>query len=358
MATWQKQRERWVSTKMIDGERKFFYSKVSEEEADRLAREYKPTPIPIFEGGTFASFVYGPWKANTWDSLRPMSQKKYNGQLKAHILPVLGHLRLSSIGLDEMLALKTSLTLHGKKRPGEALSNRTAHFTMTLTLSILKMAKEAGKTQREDWRLVKLPKIQKKKKRQELPETFTSAMLKASEGHWMAGPLFAALFLGLRRGEVCGLKWSAIDRKNMRIRIDSQRQRQSGRGTVDVETKGEPRDLHVDQDLIAWMDHLGDKGSIYVFTGAEKHPMRPDRITQAMSKLCAKAEVPAVTFHDLRSYAASNLAALGVDLTTIMSILGHTKIDVTLLYVNSQKEQVRNALAGLLSSGIGGQKTG
>jgi integrase len=287
-----------------------------------------------------------------------MSQKKYNGQLKAHILPVLGHLRVARIGLDEMLALKSSLKLHGEKRPGEAMSNRTAHFVLTLTLSILKMAKQSGRTQREDWRLLKLPKIQKKKQRKELPENFTSAMLTAAEGHWMAGPLFAALFLGLRRGEVCGLKWSAIDRKKMRIRIDSQRQRQSGRGTVDVETKGEARDLHVDQDIIAWIDRLGDKGSIYVFTGAEKHPMRPDRITHAMASLCKRAKVPTVTFHDLRSYSASNLAALGVDLNTIMSILGHTKLDVTLLYVNSQKEQVRNALAGLLSSGIGGQKTG
>jgi len=54
--------------------------------------------------------------------------------------------------------------------------------------------------------------------------------------------------------------------------------------------------------------------------------MRPDRITHAMSSLCKRAKVPTVAFHDLRSYSASNLAALGVDLNTIMSILGHTKL--------------------------------
>ncbi len=349
MATWHEKTNRWVASKVIQGKRLWFTSKTSAEDADKQAREAQ-APGPTFEAQTFAAFVYGPWKANTWPEIKPLSRVKYNGQFKNHILPILGHLRIDEIGLEEMLALKGSLRLKGKKRNGDSMHNRTAHSILTLALSVMILAKEAGKTSREDWKTLKLPKYTKKTERDEAPEGLTAALLREAEGTWMAGPLFAALFLGLRRGEVCGLKWSAIDRRKLTLRIDTQRQRQSGKGTVEADTKGKTRTLYVSEDLIAWLDRLGDKGSVYVFTGAEGFPMRPDRITTIMPKLCQAAKVEPTLFRDLRSYAASNLDALGVEITTIASILGHTKIDVTLLYVNTKKKLVRDALGRLLGA--------
>lgn len=351
MATWHEKTQRWMSSKTVNGKRLWFTSRISEEDADRQAREAQ-TLGPTFEASTFAAFVYGAWKANTWPELRYKSQVKYNGQLKNHILPILGDLPIASIGLEEMVALKGSLVLRGHKTPGEPMANRTAHAILTLTLGIMEMARSAGKTQREDWRLVKLPKYEKKKDREEPPENLNDLL---TVDHWMRGPLFAALCLGLREGEVCGLKWSAIDRKRLTITIKEQRQRQKGKGTVDVPTKGKPRVLEVNEELIAWLDTLGCKDSIYVFTYRSGIPMRPDKITQVMPTICKKVGLPKMTFHDLRSYAGWNLAALGVDGLTIMNILGHTKIDTTLLYLGTKKANIRKALATLLS---GMEKTG
>lgn len=347
MATWHESRKEWVASCQIQGKRQFFRSKISAEDADAKARKQPPS-THHFDEGSFAAFVYGPWKSNVWPDLRPKSKDKYNGALRCHILPVLGHLPLSSIGLDEMLALKASLVLKGKKTPGAPMHNRTAHGILTLALSILDLAKKSGKTQREDWALVQRPKFKKKTAR-EMPENFTKDILGAAAGSWMAGPLFAALFLGLRLGEVCGLKWSAINRQTLTVKIDSQRQRQTGRGTVDAPTKSYERTLYVNQELIAWLDKLGNRGSIYVFTGSTGIPMRPDKVTQSMPGLCKRAKIEKTEFRALRSYAATNLVELGADLPVVMSILGHTKVDTTMLYVNTKKAKVREALGKLLT---------
>lgn len=348
MATWHQQKKVWIASKQVKGNRQFFQAE-TEAEADALAREWKPVRHgPTFNSETFAAFVYGPWKANNWENLRPKSRVKYQGQLKAHILPVLGALPISEIGLDEMIMLKNSLKLKGKKRPGEPMANRTAASVLTLAMGILLLAKAAGKTKREDWKLVKKPKFRKKIVRQELPETFTADMLGAAEGTWMAGPIFAAMFLGLRLGEVCGLKWSAISRKALTIDVSIQRQRMTGKGTVESPTKGDPRILYVGEDMLGYLDRFGDRGSIYVFTGAEGMPIKPDKITKKMESLCKEAEVPKVTFHGLRAYAASNLTALGAPVPVVMSILGHTKADISMLYIDARKAEIRAAFAKVL----------
>lgn len=357
MATWHEAKQVWVASRQIEGKRRFFRSRISAEDADAQAASWPLAPGPVFEGETFAAFVYGPWKANVWPDLKPKSRDKYNGMLTSHILPVLGMTPLATIGLDEMLALKGSIRLRGRKRPGKPCQPRTAASVLSLALSILRMARRAGKTSREDWALVKLPKFKKKKPRQELPASFTADLLGAASGTWMAGPIFAALFLGLRLGEACGLRWSAVDRQAMTITIDVQRQRQTGKGTLEVPTKGERRVLYVDEGMLGWLAQLGNPRSVYVFTTPSGKPIRPDKVTQRMPALCTEAGVPRVTFHDLRSYAASNLAALGADLPVIMSILGHTKADVTMLYVNAQKERIRSAFTGLLASGMGRQES-
>jgi len=248
-----------------------------------------------------------------------------------------------------MHRLRDSMTLKGEKNPGGKVSNRLAAYALTLVLSIMKLARRMGKTRREDYALVKMPRFQKKKERVELPEETTKALLTAAEGDWMAGPLFCALFLGLRRGEVCGLKWNALDKKKGTIRIAVQRQRQPGLGTLDAPTKGEARTLYATPELIEAIERLGDRNSVYVFTGAQGFPMRPDRITHGMNRMCKLANLPKITFHDLRSEAATNLSELGVPEYTIAAILGHKNLDVTQLYIRQRKEQVRDALGRLLT---------
>jgi integrase len=59
-------------------------------------------------------------------------------------------------------------------------------------------------------------------------------------------------------------------------------------------------------------------------------PWRPDSITGRFARLCRKAGLEHVRFHDLRHFVATRLLAAGVDLRTVASQPGHSKAGTTL----------------------------
>ena len=327
------------------------------EQADAKARAVEaaarqldtPPQASTWPAGSFAEFVYDVWTPHVYPGLRATSRRSYDSLLKHHILPAFGHLPIASIGYQEVTTAIAGLQRADKTGP---LPVRRANEVTMRTKEILSLyatLKSAeGQVARTDWKIVKAAKKKRRKTRTEPPADFTVRILGACEGRfaWAKGPVFAALFLGLRRGEVAGLMWSDIDRKALTIDVSEQRQPEYKEGRVP--TKGEARTIPVPASLLDWLDKFGNKDSIFVFTGARGTPVPVNELSKVAPRLCAVAEVPPVTFHDLRSFAASNLYALGVEMLSIMEILGHTKIDTSLLYLNAQNAAKRAALQGLL----------
>ena len=70
----------------------------------------------------------------------------------------------------------------------------------------------------------------------------------------------------------------------------------------------------------------------------------PDHFRQAL----AKAELPAVRFHNLRHTAATLMLAEGVPLVTVSKVLGHSTPAITAaIYAHALDEQKSSAIAGL-----------
>jgi integrase len=329
----------------------------TQEEADAKARALEsatkelatPPPAPTWPVGSFAAFVYEEWMPHVYPHIRATTIRSYDSILRHHVLPALGHFPIASVGYREVQA-----AIDGMQRVDEngALPARRKNEATMRIKEILNfyaaLQSAKGTPARTDWSLVKPPKRKRRKDRPEPPEDFTAKILGACVGRfaWAKGPVFAALFLGLRRGEVAGLMWSDIDREALTINVSEQRQREYKDGRAP--TKGEGRVIPVPAALLDRLDKLGNKESVFVFTGARGTPVPVDEISKVAPRLCEAAGLPPVTFHDLRSFAASNLADLGVDLPVIMEILGHSKLDVTMLYVNRKNAAKRKALEALL----------
>lgn len=311
--------------------------------------------LPLFDKDSFAWFLYNVWKPRTYPHVRKTTIRKYDSLCTQHILPGIGHLKIADIGYHEMTQMVAGLTRKDKPYVGKPLPDRQKFEVIMRTREILGLYATLQRAQqkafRDDWRLVKTPDKPKKKKRIEPEEDFTILLMKAVAGTWIEGPIFAALFLGLRRGEICGLTKKKIDRTNLTITVSEQLQPES-KGEL-VDTKGDERVLPVTAEILEWVDRLSDPNSIFVFTKKGK-PIHPDYLSKQTPVFVAKAELRKCTLHDLRSYAASNLISLGVDLVTVMEILGHEKIDTSLIYVNAKNKAKRAALAKLLRN-LGGK---
>ena len=67
-----------------------------------------------------------------------------------------------------------------------------------------------------------------------------------------------------------------------------------------------------------------------IFTTRHGKPLDARNVNRQFHKILSAAGLPSIRFHDLRHTAASLLLAEGVEPRTIMEILGHSQISLTL----------------------------
>jgi len=161
-------------------------------------------------------------------------------------------------------------------------------------------------------------------------------------------PLYAAyvliLVMGLRKGEVVGLPWSAANLDRAELDIGWQLQRVRGQ-LLHRETKTEASEttlpmpgICVTALRIREMDQAAAKAAAgaswvqvgLVFTTRAGTPFEPRNLNRRFETRCAKAGVRRITVHDMRHTCATLLAALDVHPRVAMRILRHAQIDVTM----------------------------
>lgn len=158
------------------------------------------------------------------------------------------------------------------------------------------------------------------------------------------GALFElAVFTGMRRGELVGLRWIDVDLTSRTIRVENTRT-QSDDGVIEKQPKTDSghRTIQLDDAavgaLFSWKllqdEERAEWSSVndstgYVFTMEDGRPLKPPYVTNLFKKLRAKAGLPEITLHGLRHEHASLLLASGADIALISKRLGHKSIGTT-----------------------------
>ncbi|WP_214416637.1 site-specific integrase [Sphaerisporangium fuscum] len=179
-------------------------------------------------------------------------------------------------------------------------------------------------------------------------------------------PLYAAyvliLAVGLRRGEVLGLRWEDVDLDNAEMTIGWQLQRVSGQ-LYHRETKTEASDAVlplVDLCVTALRDRQADQeaarkaagsewiGKGLVFTTRTGRPVEPRNFNRSFASAIKHAGVRSIPVHATRKTGASLLVALDVHPRIAMQILRHSQIAVPMnIYSEVSSEATRKALKKL-----------
>ncbi|WIX85516.1 site-specific integrase [Amycolatopsis sp. DG1A-15b] len=140
--------------------------------------------------------------------------------------------------------------------------------------------------------------------------------------------------LGLRRGEVIGLRWSDVDLEAGYLTVSHQI-RQVG-STIEVgkpKSEASNRVIALDHATINLLrrhhDTLFGVPVGYLFLNGLGQPIRPDALTRLFRLLNTRSGLPPIRLHDLRHGAASLSLAAGNDLKTVQDMLGHASIVLT-----------------------------
>lgn len=239
-------------------------------------------------------------------------------------------------------------------------SPRARRYVLATLRMILKSEVDQGHLARNVAMFVDMPSLERK----EL-QTFTAdeaeKLLKSSATDFL-GIAWRLALSGLRRGEIAGLKWTAIDFEDGTMTIDETLVAVSGKALKrKPKTATGRRTLPMPKSLIAALKRQQElqhtaqllhgedyEKSGYVVTDSRGRQVKPDRLTRNWQRACDTAGVPRIRLHDARHTCATLMHLDGVPIVVISAWLGHVDAGFTMrTYAHSQNDALKLAAASL-----------
>lgn len=292
------------------------------------------------------------------DNLSPTTTDGYNNIVFKHIIPIIGKLKLQDIrpyNLQKYFDLKS-----------ESLSPRTLSNHKRVLSSALLYALDMDLIEKNPLPKVKLPR-QKKEETTILSIDECNLLLERVQSNLtLKIPVMLALLLGLRRGEVLGLDWKAVDLNNKTISIVQNLECVKGKYYFkEPKTLKSKRLISIPKSLVPILrDHYkwqcemkllskntwGNDRNLVCTRKKDGLPIMPHVLSDMFRNFLKKNNLPHVRFHDLRHTNASLMLASGVSSKVAGNRLGHSKVSITLDLYSHVMESVDREAAEKIDS--------
>ncbi|MEW1752059.1 tyrosine-type recombinase/integrase [Streptomyces angustmyceticus] len=333
--------------------RKFAYGKTwAECDAKRrelLTKVDSGVPVPTRSAKLAEWLPY--WLDNVIKPNRKRStHSKYAMHVRLYLVPLLGTKRLETLGPRHVRVFLADVA-----RQSSPATAKEAHRVLRTALTA---ATREELVTRNVASLVEAPKVVS---RETTPWSLDETLTFLEEAR--RDPLYAAFVLaiamGLRRGEVLGLRWSDVDLDGRVIRISNQVQRIGGELYQDTTKTGKIRPVPLPLICLAALRwhrlrqvHDAEKRGTeldpagLVFTTRSGRPIEPRNLNRSFSRLTASAGLRPIRLHDARHGCATLLTAAGVAPRVLMEILGHSQISMTMdVYTHVAQDTQREAIS-------------
>lgn len=182
-------------------------------------------------------------------------------------------------------------------------------------------------------------------------------IIESFRGHRLYEAVVICLYYGLRKSELLGLRWSAIDFENNTLSINHTVVKCStieckDSTKTDSSRRTFPLFPEIKEMLLQMRKNCAVKSS-YVFCRKDGSPLRPDSTLKAFQRVLVKNGFPKMRLHDLRHSTATILFDKGLSVEDVQHWLGHTDIETTMnIYVHYQESRkllTMTALEGMFT---------
>jgi integrase len=356
----------WVWAQTVEGPKRK-RRHVSDSRTKTEAKEKIRIAVAKADGGlafdadnlTLSEYLQRWLKDSVKNSVKPVTFEQYQRQIRLHISPALGHLKLGKL---------TSAHVQGMYQ--QQLDAGLASASVCQIHAVLHRAlKQAHK-----WRLVPEnvaaattpPKPQPKEMRP-LDGEQSKRLLEAACGERLEALLVMAVTAGPRIGELLGLRWEDIDleRGTMRVARTLSGAKSGPRFTTPKNGKG--RTIRLTRQAVeALRSHRKRQneerlmvGTLWedlglVFPSTAGRPLGRDWVYRRCFKpLLKRSGLPQITLHDLRHTCATLLLGQNVHPKYVQELLGHASIAITLNryshWIPSMGDQTARAMEDALA---------
>lgn len=287
------------------------------------------------------------WLKERKDKLGVKTYREYERLLELRIVPAFKKLTLQKIQPKHLIEFYKNLQEDGMRVDGKEgkLSPKTIRHYHTLLTTMLTHAVQWQFIKDNPAKHVEPPRL-KKKEAKHLDEVQVLEIIEKLNSEPLKYKLMTllAIYGGLRRGEISGLRWQDVDTKNNTITISQTTQYVHGVGTIvkDPKTETSIRTISMPEffrdmfKLLEWQQEEDKKklqelwhDSDFVFKQDDGKGIFPDTLPKWFKKFLVRHELPIINFHGLRHTNASLLIAQKLDLVTISKRLGHSDTSIT-----------------------------
>ena len=349
---------------------RYVYGKTQKELIDKL--HHKIDEFRDAELTEDSKMTLGEW-LDKWiaeymtGTIRESTLDGYKTYTERYIKPALGDKPIAFITTADVQKFYNNLRKNGRIKNqhiyGEGLSDGSVVRIHCMLHEALDMAVTEHLISNNPTNGTTVPKIIKKEMQVLTDEQLKTFMkLVDAEEHWRDF-FYTELTTGLRRGELCGLKWTDFDEVEGKLNINRSIDVRNG-VIIEGETKtGQgKRGFYLPVSTANVLrERKKNAKSEWIFTDPLRPelPVAPPAAYRKMKQLLQKAGLPNIRFHDLRHTFATHALTSGVDAKTLSGILGHTNASFTLdtyTHVTTDMQQRASNIVGGFMNDIFGEE--
>jgi integrase len=305
--------------------------------------------ITAMSGGTYLepnkitlAVFLSRWLDHIKSQVSPKSHERYSGIGNQNIIPALGAVLLTKLKPAQISAAYSEALTSGRRDNSGGLSPRTVGHMHRVLKQALGQAVRWELLNRNPADAVDPPKVDwKPMQTYDLPQT--AELIEVVRDTPLLVPTLLAVLCGLRRGEICALRWRNVDLVTGQISVVESLEQtkaglrfkspKSGKGrtvALSATMVDELRSHRVSraQELLRLGVGLSDDD--LVVAHADGSVVQPIYISQHWARTIRSTELAHLRFHDLRHAHATHLLANGVHPKVASERLGHSKVGITL----------------------------
>ncbi|MCA9091300.1 MAG: site-specific integrase [Planctomycetaceae bacterium] len=348
----------------IDGKlnRKYVSGKTRAEVSRKITQllNQQQRGVPIANAAPTVAVFLDQWLQ---DAVKPHVRQRtydaYESHVRVHLVPALGRHKL-----DKLTPAMVTAMLAEKRASG--VSGAMLVKIRSTLRNALNEAMRLELVSRNVAALTRAPATEPFEPKPMTPDELTR-FLAAAKGDRFEALFVTAVWLGMREGELLGLRWQDIDfeAKTLTVAMQLQWSNSKPKTPMLVEPKTERsrrrvplptpvaraliehRTRHLEYKLEHRRIWKGDTWGL-VFTTTTGTPIDASNLTKAYRATLERAGVDRRRFHDLRHSTGTFLTAKNVHPRVIMQILGHSQISTTMnTYAHVELDTMRDALDSL-----------
>jgi integrase len=353
-----------------------FYGKTRKEVADKLAKALRDQQQGIFVEPH--KLTLGEWMSKwLWDykrpSLRSTTFDNYEMLIRRHLKPALGNIALRDLRPEHLQHFYN-------QKSKEGLSSRSVRLMHTVLHGTLSQAEKNQLVARNVSKLTERPQGVRQDVQTLTVAQVSTSLLPALKDDRLFAVIYLAFGTGLRRGELLALRWQDVDLNEALLRVRQTLARvntYNEKGGMkktqlifqEPKTTQSRRTVPIPNACIVALNRhraqqAGEK--LLLGPGYEDHglvvcqpdgrPIDPRNFLRYFKKALKLAGLPDIRLHDARHTFATMMLELGESPKTVQTILGHSRVAITLDIYSHVSLELEKKAAAKLNAALSGEK--